>query len=121
MYVPSVVEVDDSQRRLPSPVEQLSSGERRLYRHFRLNQLSDEDYPPPAGNIHPEDPITQVLSPPPFVPPFLRPSAGSGYAQESTIPSGRPAVVPVSKKHHEFIAHTKERQSHGPLMRYVLG
>jgi len=110
MYVPSVVEVDDSQRCLPSPVERLSSGERKLYPNFRLNQLSDEDYAPPAGNIHPEDRITQVLSPPPYVPPFLRPGAGSGFAQESTIPSGRCAVVPVSKRHHEFIAHIKERR-----------
>jgi len=37
MYVPAVVEVDDSQRCLPSPVERLSSGERKLYRNFRLD------------------------------------------------------------------------------------
>jgi len=34
MYLPSVVEVADSQRRLSSPVERLSSGERKLYANF---------------------------------------------------------------------------------------
>ena len=108
MYVPSVVEVDDSQRRLPSPVERLSSGEWKLYNNFRLDRLSDEDYAPPAGSIRPEDRITQVSSHPPFVSPWTRPGAGSGFAPDSTIPSGRRAFVPVSKRHHEFIAHTKE-------------
>ena len=70
VYVHSVVEVDDSQRRLPSPVEQLSSSERKLYSNFRLDESSDEDYAPPAGSIHPEDRITQVSSSPRFVPPF---------------------------------------------------
>jgi len=110
MYVPSVVEVDDSQRCLPSPVERLSSGERELYANFRLDRSSDEDYAPPAGSIHSEDRITQVSSPPPFVPPWSRPGAGSGFAPDSTIPSGRHVYVPVSKRHHEFIAHTKERR-----------
>jgi len=80
MYVPSVVEVADSQRRLPSPVERLSSGERKLYNNLRLDRWSDEDYAPPAGSIRPEDRITQVSSPPPFVPPWSRPGAGSGFA-----------------------------------------
>jgi len=123
MYVPSVVEVDDSQRRLPSPVERLSSGERKLYSNFRLDRSSDEDYAPPAGGIRPEDRITQVSSPPPFVPPWSRPGAGSGFAPDTTIPSGRRVFVPVSKRHHEFIAHTKtlrgntppERNSPSPL------
>jgi len=114
LYVPSVVEVDDSQRRLPSPVERLSSGERKLYGNFRLDRWSDEDYAPPAGSICPEDRITQVSSPPPFVPPSLRPGAGSGFAPDSTIPSGRRAFVPVSKRHHEFIAYTKERRGNTP-------
>jgi len=70
MYVPLVIEVDDSQRRLPSPVERLSSSEWKLYSNFRLDRSSDEDYAPPAGDIRPEDRITQVSSPPPFVPPF---------------------------------------------------
>jgi len=100
MYVPSVVEVDDSQRRLPSPVERLSSGKRKLYNNFRLDRLSDEDYAPPAGSIRPEDRITQVSSPAPFVSPWTRPGAGSGFAPDSTIPSGRPAFVPVFKRHH---------------------
>jgi len=108
MYVPSVVEVDDSQRRLPSPVERLSSGERMLYNNFRLDRSSDEDYAPPAGSICPESRITQVSSPPPIIPPCLRPGAGSGFAPDSTIPSHGRAFVPVSKRHHEFIAHTKE-------------
>jgi len=103
MYVPSVVEVDDSQRRLPSPVERHSSGERKLYANFQFDRSSDEDYAPPAGSIRPEDRITQVSS----RPPFSRPGAGSGFAVESSIPSGRRADVPVSKRHHEFIAHTK--------------
>jgi len=119
MYVPSVVEVDDSQRRLPSSVERLSSGERKLYSNFRLDRSSDEDYAPPAGGIRPQDRITQVSSPPPFLPPFvplfLRPGAGSGFALDSTIPSGRRAFVSVSKRHHEFIAHTKERRGNTPL------
>jgi len=117
LYVPSVVEVDDSQRRLPSPVERLSSGERKLYSNFRLDRSSDEDYAPPAGSIRPEDRITQVSSPPPFVSPWTRPGAGSGFAPDSTIPSGRRAFVPVSKRHHEFIAHTKERRGNAPPMR----
>jgi len=117
MYVPSVVEVDDSQRRLPSPVERLSSGERKLYSNFRLDRSSDEDYAPPAGDIRPEDRITQVSSPPPFVPPWLRPGAGSGFAPDSTIPSGRRAFVPVSKRHHEFIAHTKSLRGNTPPKR----
>jgi len=117
LYIPSVVEVDDSQRRLPSPVERLSSGERKLYNNFRLDRSSDEDYAPPAGDIRPEDRITQVSSPPPFVPPWSRPGAGSGFAQDSTIPSGRRAYVPVSKRHHEFIAHTKERRGNTPPKR----
>jgi len=37
MYVPSVVEVDDSQWRLPSPVERLSSSEQKVYAGFRLD------------------------------------------------------------------------------------
>ena len=114
LYVPSVVEVDDSQRRLPSPVERLSSGERKLYSNFRLDRSSDEDYAPPAGSIRPEDRITQVSSPPPFVPPWTRPGAGSGFATDSTIPSGRRAFVPVSKRQHAFIAHTKERRATPP-------
>jgi len=114
LYVPSVVEVDDSQRRLPSPFERLSSGERKLYANFRLDRPSDEDYEPPAGSIRPEDRITQVSSPPPFVPPWSRPCAGSGFAPDFTIPSGRRAYVPVSKRHHEFIAHTKERRGNAP-------
>jgi len=114
MYVPSVVEVEDSQRRLPSPVERLSSGERKLYNNFRLDRSSDEDYAPPAGSIHPVDRITQVSSPPPFVPPTLRSGAGSGFAPDSTIPSGRRAFVPVSKRQHAFIAHTKERRGNTP-------
>jgi len=114
MYVPSVVEVDDSQRRLPSPVERLSSGERKLYSNFRLDQSSDENYAPPEGGIRPEDRITQVSSPPPFVPPWSRPGAGSGFAPDSTIPSGRRAFVPVSKRQHAFIAHTKERRGNTP-------
>ena len=114
MYVPSVVEVDDSQRRLPSPVERLSPGERKLYSNFRLDRSSDEDYAPPAGSIRPEDRITQVSSPPRFVPPCLRPGAGSGFAPDSTIPSGRCAFVPVSKRHHAFIAHTKDRRGNTP-------
>jgi len=114
MYVPSVVEVDDSQRRLPSPVERLSSGERKLYNNFRLDRSSDEDYAPPAGCIRPEDQITQVSSPPPFVPPWSRPGAGSAFAPDSTIPSGRRAFVPVSKRHHEFIAHTKALRGNTP-------
>jgi len=117
LYVPSVVEVDDSQRRLPSPVERLSSGERKLYSNFRLDRSSDEDYAPPAGDICPEDRITQVSSPPPVVPPWTRPGAGSGFAPDSTIPSGRRAHVPVSKRHHEFIAHTKERRGNTPPKR----
>jgi len=114
MYVPSVVEVDDSQRRLPSPVEGLSSGERKLYANFRLDRSSDEDYAPHACGIRPEDRITQVSSPPPFVPSFLRRGAGSGFAMDSTIPSGRRAIVPVSKRQHEFISHTKERRNNTP-------
>jgi len=106
-YVPSVVEVDDSQRRLPSPFERLSSGEPKLYANFQLNRSSDEDYAPPAGDIRPEDRITQVSSPSPFVPSFLPPGAGSGFAQDSTIPSGCRVFVPGSKRHYEFIAHTK--------------
>jgi len=117
MYVPSVVEVDDSQRRLPSPVERLSSGELKLYANFRLDRSSDEDYAPPAGSIRPEDRITQVSSPPPFVPPCLRPGAGSGFAPDATIPSGRCAFVPVSKRHHEFIAHTKALRGNTPPKR----
>jgi len=115
LYVPSVVEVDDSQRRLPSPVERLSSGERKLYSHFRLDRSSDEDYAPAAGSIHPEDRITQVSSPPPFVSPWTRPGAGSGFASDSTIPSGRHAFVPVSKRQHEFITHTKALRGNTPL------
>jgi len=117
LYVPSVVEVDDSQRRLPSPVERLSSGERKLYSNFRLDRSSDEDYAPPAGCIRPEDRITQVSSPPPFVPPWSRPGARSGFASDSTIPSGRRAFVPVSKRHHEFIAHTKALRGNTPPKR----
>jgi len=117
LYVPSVVEVDDSQRRLPSPVERLSSGERKLYNNFQLDRSSDEDYAPPAGGIRPEDRITQVSSPPPFVPPWSRPGAGSGFAPDSTIPSGRRAFVPVSKRHHEFIAHTKALRGNTPPKR----
>jgi len=113
MYVPSVVEVDDSQWRLPSPVERLSSGERKLYSNFRLDRSSDEDYAPPAGCIRPEDRITQVSSPPPSVPP----GAGSGFAPDSTIPSGRRAFVPVLKRHHEFIAHTKALRGNTPPKR----
>jgi len=115
MYVPSVVEVDDSQRRLPSPIERLSSGERKIYSNFRLDRSSDEDYAPPAGCIHPEDRLTPVSSSPPFVPPFL--AAGSGFAPDSTIPSGRRAFVPVSKRHHEFIAHTKALRGNTPPKR----
>ena len=114
LYVPSVVEVDDSQRRLPSPVERLSSGEQKLYSNFRLDRSSDEDYAPPAGSIRPEDRITQVSSPPPFVPAFFRSGAGSGFAPDSTIPSGRRAFVPVSKRHYEFIAHTKALRGNTP-------
>jgi len=114
MYVPSVVEVDHSQRRLPSPVERLFSGEWKLYANFRLGRSSDEDYAPPAGGIHPEDRITQVSSPPPFVRPFLRSGAGSGFAPDSTTPSGRRAYVPVSKRHHECISHTKEQRGNTP-------
>ena len=101
---------------MSSPVERLSSGERKLYHNFRLDRLSDEDrdYAPTAGSIRSEDWITQVSSPPSFVPPFLRPGAGSGFAPDSTIPSGRRAFVPVSKRHHEFIAHTKERRGNPP-------
>jgi len=117
MYVPSVVEVDDSQRRLPSPVERLSSGERKLYSNFRLDRSSDENYAPPAGGIRPEDRITQVSSPPPFVPPSSSPGAGSGFAPDSIIPSGRRAFVPVSKRQHAFIAHTKERRGNTPPKR----
>ena len=117
MYVPSVVEVNDSQRRLPSPVERLASGERKLYSNFRLDRPSDEDYAPPAGSIRPEDRITQVSSPPPFCPHRTRPGAGSGFASDSTIPSGRRAYVPVSKRHHEFVAHTKERRGNTPPKR----
>ena len=50
----------------------------------------------------------------PFVPPWSCPGAGSGFAREATIPSGRRAFVPVSKRHHEFIAHTKERRGNTP-------
>jgi len=117
LYVPSVVEVDDSQRRLPSPVERLSSGERKLYTNFRLDRSSDEDYAPPAGDIRPEDRITQVSSPPPFVPPWSHPGAGSGLAPDTTIPSGRRAFVPVSRRYHVFIAHTKERMGNTPPKR----
>jgi len=117
MYVPSVVEVDDSQRRLPSPIERLSSGERKLYDNFRLDRSSDEDYAPPAGSICPEDRITQMSPPPPFVPPWSRPGAGSGFAPDATIPSGRRAYVPVSKRHHEFIAHTKALRGNTPPKR----
>jgi len=117
MYVPSVVEVNDSQRRLPSPVERLSSGERKLYSNFRLDRSSDEDYAPPAGSIRPEDRITQVSSPPPFCPHRTRPGVGSGFASDSTIPSGRRAFVPVSKRHHEFIAHTKALRGNTPPKR----
>jgi len=117
MYVPSVVEVDDSQRRPPSPVERLSSGERKLYSNFRLDRSSDEDYAPPAGGIRHEDRIPQVSSPPPFVPPWSRPGVGSGFAPDSTIPSGRRAFVPVSKRHHEFIAHTKALRGNTPPKR----
>ena len=117
LYVPSVVEGDDSQRRLPSPVERLSSGERKLYSNFRLDRSSDEDYAPPAGSIHPEDRITQVSSPPLFVSPWSRPGAGAGFAPDSTIPSGRRAFVPVSKRHHEFIAHTKALRGNTPPKR----
>ena len=92
LYVPSVVEVDDSQRRVPSPVERLSSGERKLYANFRLDRSSDEDYAPPAGGIRPEDRITQVSSPPPFVPPWSRPGAGSSFASDFTFPL---AAVPL--------------------------
>ena len=95
MYVPSVVEVDDSQRHLPSPVERLSSAERKLYANFRLDRSSDQDYAPPAGSIDSEDRITQVPSPPPFVPPFLRPGAGFGFAPDSSIPSGCCAFIPA--------------------------
>ena len=117
MYVPSVVEVDDSQRHLPSPVERVSSGERKMYSNFRLDRSSDEYYAPPAGCIRPEDRITQVSSPPPFVPPWSRPGSGSGFAPDSTIPSGRRAFVPVSKRHHEFIAHTKALRGNTPPKR----
>jgi len=37
IYVPSVLEVDDSQRRLPSTVGRLSSGERKRYANFPLD------------------------------------------------------------------------------------
>ena len=114
LYVPSVVEVDDSQRHLPSPVERLSSSERKLYSNVRLDRWLDEDYAPPAGSIRWEDRITQVSSPPPFFPPFLRPGAGFGFPPNSTIPSCRPAYIPVSKRQHEFIAHTKERRGNTP-------
>ena len=117
LYVPSVVEVGDSQRSLPSPIGRLSSGERKLYDNFRLDRSSDEDYAPPAGSIRPEDRITQVSSPPPFVSPWSRPGAGSGFAPDSTIPSGRRAFVPVSKRHHEFIAHTKALRGNTPPKR----
>jgi len=114
MYVPSMVEVDDSQRRLPSPVERLSSGERKLYANFRLDRSSDEDYAPPAGSIRPEDRITQVSSPPPFIPPWSHPGVCSGFAPDATIPSGHLAFVPVSKRHHEFIAHTNALRGNTP-------
>jgi len=117
MYVPSVVEVDDSQRRLPSPVERLSLGERKLYSNFPLDRSSDEDYAPLAGDIRPEDRITQVSFPPPFVPTFLHSAAGSGFAQDSTITSGRRAFVRVSNRQHACIAHTKERQGNTPPKR----
>ena len=55
-----------------------------------------------------------MSSPPPFVPPFLHSGAGSGFAPDSTIPSGPRAYVPVSKRHHEFITHTKERRGNTP-------
>ena len=114
LYVPSVVEVDDSHWRFPSPVERLSSGKRKLYSNFRLDRLSDKDYAPPAGCISSEDRITQVSSPPPFVPPSSCSGAGSGFAPDSTIPSDRRAFVPVSKRHHEFIAHTKALRGNTP-------
>jgi len=117
LYVPSVVEVNDSQRRLPSPVERLSPGERKLYANFRLDRSSDEDYAPPAGGIRPEDRITQVSSPPPFVSPWSRPGAGSGFAPDSAVPSVHRAFVPVSKRHHEFIAHTKALRGNTPPKR----
>jgi len=34
VYVSSVVEIEDSQRRLSSPVERLSSGKRKVYANF---------------------------------------------------------------------------------------
>jgi len=120
LYVPSVVEVDDSERCLPCPVERLSSGERKLYSQFRLDRSLDEDYAPPAGGVRLEDRITQVSSPPPFVHLFLRSGAGSGFAPDSTIPAGRRAFVPVSKRHHEFIAHTKGRLGNVEIPLYFL-
>jgi len=69
LYVPSVIEVDDSQRRLPCPVERLSSCEPKLYANFRLDRSSDKDYAPPAGGLRPADRITHMSSPPPFVSP----------------------------------------------------
>ena len=58
-----------------------------------------------------------MSSHPPFVPPFLRLGAGSGFAPDSTIPSSRGAFVPVLRRHHEFIAHTKERRGNTPPKR----
>ena len=108
--IPSVVVVDDSQPSLPSPVERLSSNERMMYRNFQLDRSSDEDYAPPAGRAAPESQLTQVTSPPPQ-PPRIQ---GSGFAPDSRIPDGRRPVLPVSRRQHEFIAHTRERRGNTP-------
>jgi len=55
-----------------------------------------------------------VSSPPPFVPPFLRSGAGSGFVPDSSIPFGRRAFVPVLKRQQAFIAHTKEQRGNTP-------
>jgi len=111
-------QVQDSQpgdNGLPPSID-ISSGERKLYRGFQLDCSSDEDYAPPAGRKTAVDRTNTVSSPP------LPPRIGSGFNSQQ-LDGNCPAppkvvpALPLSKRHQEFMVHTKERRGNTPTSR----
>lgn len=89
-------------------MEELSPGERKLHRNFKLDRSSDDDFVPSG------DRANEVSSP-------VIGGGGSGFNSQGlngitgAIGGGGRLALPVSKRHLECVAHTRERRGNSPL------
>jgi len=113
---PREAQVHDSQDNRHSAFLNISSGERELYRGFRLDNSSDMHYLTPAAKTRAAVQASVLPSPP--LPPRIRSGFNSQPLDQlhHTTAKVIPAL-PLSRQHHEFMVHTRERRGNTPAVR----